>query len=325
MPATLDERDYERITGSDAWIARKLDSNRSCRLLNMLDKKGVKTEKALISIVITTCNRSTGILKRAVKSAVDQTYANKEIIVINDGAGNEDIIRNALAGFKEVRFVQNTGEHGVSNVRNLAVDEARGKYLAFLDDDDEWLPEKLELQYEAADDDTGLVYCDYYAIKDGKVLRSDDSKEYPRGEVFSKLLGSNFVGGCSIPLIKKEALLKAGKFDTNISFGEDYDMWLRIAKEYKVGCVPRRLMKYYIGKESLTQSFERRMDGWEYLLDKYSGDFKKHPDAYKEYTSTNVREAAKRASLKYSAGVWKKYGNTGEYIKGIIMKILRVY
>ncbi len=325
VPLILDERDHERIRKSGKWFARKLDSEKSGRLPDLIDGKKKIEENGLISIVITTCNRSADILRRAVKSAYEQTWQNKEIVVINDAPENAPEVEEALKGFDDVRLVNNEKQHGVSHVRNLGVKEAKGKYIAFLDDDDEWLPDKLKLQAEQFDDQTGLVYCDYFAIKDGKTLKYDENKAFPQGWALKELLGDNFVGGCSIPLIKKEALSDAGEFDTNISYGEDYDMWLRIAKKYKIGCVRKRLVKYYIGAPSLTGSFERRMEGWEYLLEKHKADYEKYPSEYDRYTGTNVREAAKRTSIGYSFGVWKKYGQTKEYLKGIIMRILGIF
>ena len=325
VPVILDARDYEAIKGSRAWFARKLDSSLSGILIKKLEGNGRKMDKGLVSIVITTCRRSPEILLRAVRSALAQTYENREVIVINDAPETDGTVREALGEYPDVRYVLNDGDHGVSNVRNLALREYKGDYLAFLDDDDEWLPEKISLQVDEFDDETGLVYCDFFAIKNGEVLRSDDKKDHPTGAVFERLLGENFVGGCSIPLIKRDALSDAGEFDTGISFGEDYDMWLRIAGKNKVGCVRRKLVNYYIGNESLTVSFGRREQGWEYLLKKYREDYDKNPASYREMTAMNVLEAAKRTPLSHSIRVWKKYGCTGDFLKGLVMKTLRIY
>jgi len=325
VPVTLDERDFDAIKRTTNWFARKMDSSRSVRLIKKIDGIGISEKNELISIVITTCNRKEDILLRAVKSAKDQTYKNTEIIVINDAPQNGESVRNALRSYPDVRYVENYGEHGVSNVRNLAVKEAEGEYIAFLDDDDEWLPDKLKLQAEEFDNETGLVYCSYYAIRNGKVLKSDENRTYPQGEIFQKLLGENFIGGCSVPLLSKKVLTNVGEFDTNISYGEDYDMWLRIAKKYKVACVFKDLVKYNIGSVSLSSSFSRRMKGWEYLLEKYRDDYVRNPDSYRKYIGINVCEVAKRTDFLYSFKFWKKYGNTKEYLKGLTMKVMGIY
>ncbi|MBO4374629.1 MAG: glycosyltransferase family 2 protein [Lachnospiraceae bacterium] len=282
-------------------------------------------ENPLVSIIITTCKREMDILERAVKSAIGQTYENREILIINDCPEYFEKIEVLLKKYPGVNLIGNEGKHGVSHVRNLGLESAKGEFIAFLDDDDEWLPEKTEKQTAVIDDNTGLVYCEIKAIKDGIELKTDSNKEYPEGEVFGKLLGDNFVGGCSSVLFRKKAAVDAGGFDPELSFGEDHDLWLRIAKNNDVRAVKEKLVKYYIGHESLTGSFERRIAGWEYLLEKYAEDYSHYPKSYGQFTSTMVREAAKRGSLGYSLGIWKKYGKTAALIKGIVMKIMMIY
>lgn len=282
-------------------------------------------EAPLVSIIITTCRRETDILERAVKSAVSQTYENKEIIIINDHPPYTERIRKLLEGYPDIRFIVNEEKHGVSFVRNLGLGSSNGEYISFLDDDDEWVDDKIKKQVLAADEDTGLVYCEISALKDGNELKTDEDKEYPEGDVYERLLADNFPGGCSAVLFKKSSAVTAGGFDTVLSFGEDYDLWLRIAKTDKVKAVKEKLVRYHIGHESLTGSLERRMEGWEYLLKKHADDYKRYPGSYRQFTSTMVREAAKRGSFGYAVGIWKKYGNTKEFFKGMTMRILGIY
>ncbi len=329
VPVVLDERDYDAVKYSGAWFARKMDSQRSGELLKMLESEGAPPKriyyKPLVSIVITTCKRDMDILERAVKSAVVQTYDKKEIIVINDSEEYADRIRRLLDKYPDVRLENNEGKHGVSYVRNLALKISKGEYIAFLDDDDEWLPEKIEKQVKAADRDTGFVYCEISAIKDGRELKTDKNKEYPEGNVLEKLLADNFAGGCSAVMFKRSAAIEAGGFDRSLSFGEDYDLWIRIARKHRVKAVKEKLVRYYIGHESLTGSFERRMAGWRFLLDKYAQDYKSYPLAYDKFTSTIVRETAKNEPMDTALKIWKEYGHFEEFIKGRVMKLLRVY
>lgn len=279
----------------------------------------------LVSIIITTCKREMEILERAIKSAVSQTYDNKDIIVINDYLPYSEKIKEMLKGYPDVRFVVNEDKHGVSFVRNMGLCLSDGVFIAFLDDDDEWVEDKIEKQISVVDDNTGLVYCEISALKDGNELKTDEEKEYPEGEVYEKLLADNFPGGCSAVLFRKNSAMKVGGFDTELSFGEDYDLWLRIAKTDRVKAVKEKLVRYNIGHESLTGSLERRMEGWEYLLKKYSDDYKMYPEAYIRFTSTMVRESAKRGSFGFAVGIWKKYGNTKEFLKGMGMRFLGIY
>ncbi|MCR5651484.1 MAG: glycosyltransferase family 2 protein [Lachnospiraceae bacterium] len=283
------------------------------------------SEKPLVSIIITTCKREMDILERAVKSAVGQTYENKEIIVINDHPLFAENIRELLKKYPDLIFVNNEGPHGVSYVRNIGIEHSKGEYIAFLDDDDEWLSCKVEKQMSVTDGNTGLAYCEISAVRDGKELKTDEDKEYPEGMVFEQLLGDNFIGGCSAVLFSKSAALEAGGFDTALSFGEDYDLWLAIAKKYRVSAIKEKLVIYRIGHESLTGDFNKRVKGWEHILEKYADDYNKYPAAYREFTSVIVREAAKRMTMGYAFDMFRKYGNFGAFLKGSAMKILKIY
>ena len=276
------------------------------------------SEKPLVSIIITTCKREMDILERAIKSAVAQTYENKEIIVVNDWPDYRERIEELLKGYPEIIFISNAGQSGACVSRNKGTEAAKGEYIALLDDDDEWLPEKIEKHVDAVDDDTVLVYCDIFAIKDGAELMSDPKRPYPEGNVIKEILVSNFVGGCSVPLMSKSAVTDCGGFDPAFRSCQDLDLWIRLAKEGEFTAIKEKLVRYTVGEESITGSFDRRLQGWEKILEKYEKDFEAFPEAQNIFTGTIVREAAKCESFK-------KYGNTTDFIKGRIMRMLGVY
>ncbi len=282
-------------------------------------------EKPLVSLIITTCNRDMDVLKRAIESATDQTYENKEIIVVNDYPPYEDKIKELLKGYPEIRFISNEEQSGACISRNKGIDLSNGEYIALLDDDDEWVDTKLEKMVEAFDDETVLVYCDILAVKDGAELKSDPDRAYPQGEVLKEMLGSNFVGGCSVPVIRKSTVVECGGFDKDFKSCQDLDLWIRLAKKGTFKAVKEKLIKYTVGEMSITGSLERRMNGWKMILSKYQTEYEKYPASRKEFTSTMVREAAKRGSLGYAVNTLKKYGNSGAFLKGTAMKLLGIY
>ncbi len=283
------------------------------------------SNKPLVSIIITTCKREMDILERAIKSAVGQTYENKEIIVVNDWPEYGKRIKELLKGYPEIALISNSEQSGACISRNKGIEASKGEYIALIDDDDEWLPEKLEKQVADVDDDTVLVYCDIRAIRDGQELKSDPNRAYPEGKVLNEILGSNFVGGCSVPILRKRTILESGGFDSTFRSCQDLDLWIRLAKKGGFKAVRSKLIRYTVGESSITGSLERRMQGWERILEKYKKEYEIYPGAYRRFTATMVREAAKRESFSYAVKVWKEYGNTADLLKGFVMKIFRIY
>ena len=193
------------------------------------------TEKPTVSVVIPTFNMSRCICD-AVESVLNQTYKDFELIVVDDGSNDdtEHILqpyRGRICYFKQVNS-------GVSAARNRGIELARGQYVAFLDADDLWLPDKLKLQMQAFDrqKELALVACGYSVrSSDGKTaMRNVVRKNYPtRTELFNALSICQLIPGCaSGVVVKKCCFSEIGSFDTTIKVGEDWDMWLRIVARY---------------------------------------------------------------------------------------------
>ncbi|MBO6112388.1 MAG: glycosyltransferase [Lachnospiraceae bacterium] len=324
VPVTLDERDYEKIKSSGKWFARKVDSLKSDGLLYLLDGSNGIKKNELVTVVITTCKRDMSVLERALKSACDQTYENKEIIVVNDYPPYRERIEELLKAYPEVKFISNDVQSGACASRNAGIKASKGKYISPLDDDDEWRPTKLERQMAALRDGTVMVYCTNEIVLDDKPLKADPHRKYPEGDVEKDLLSANFVSGG--PLLKTDTVNECGGYDPGFESCQDLDLWIRLAMRGDVRAVREPVAIAYMGHASITTgSFERRMQGWERILDKYKDEYAKHPEAYKAFTATMVREAAKKAPLGYSVKVLKKYGHAKDYLKGIVMRVLRIY
>src|SRR4030042_1588084 len=196
-----------------------------------------------VSVIIPTYNRA-HLLNRAIKSILVQTFGDFEIIIVDDAStdNTERIVKSI--DDKRILYIRHENNKGGSAARNTGIRQARGKYIAFLDSDDEWLPEKLEKQlkvFERSTNSVGLVYTGI--IKESKQRRSVHQS---RENTAQAILAENYVGTTSTPLIKKECFLKTGLFDETLPSAQDWDMWIRIGQYYEFDFVTEQLVKYYL-------------------------------------------------------------------------------
>ena len=241
--------------------------------------------RQLVSAIITTHEREACILERALISVINQTYKNIEVIIINDApcfCENEKI-ENMIKKYNTpqipIRYVLNKEKPGACASRNIGINIANGQFVALLDDDDEWMPSKLSEMISVVKDDIGLVYANYDNIKkNGDVFQRSQVATYS-GDVYEKLLYGNFIGGCSIPLIRKSIICEAGGFDEDMPSAQDIDAWLRISKLCKVQYIDKVLVHYHVSDAAITSNPDRRIKGWERLIKKYEDDFNNHIDA----------------------------------------------
>ena len=192
----------------------------------------------LVSVIIPAYNAAAWV-RRAIDSALAQTYPQQEILVVNDGS--TDTTAEVLAGYEAAIRVLTQPNGGLSSARNLGISEARGEFLAFLDADDYWLPEKLARQVACLQQDLSLGFCStrtQVVSPDGEPLGTWDC---PRME--STLLRTLFLRHASIPgsgsgvMARSHLFERAGVFDTRLRSLEDIDMWMRLAVLGDYACV----------------------------------------------------------------------------------------
>jgi glycosyltransferase involved in cell wall biosynthesis len=224
-----------------------------------------------VSVIIPTHNRA-HFLRDAVSSVLNQTFQDFEIIVVDDAS--TDNTSEVMAAFHDerIRLLRHDTNKGGSAARNMGIINSRCDYIAFLDDDDEWLPEKLAKQMDvllASPQEVGGVYTGYLIVDktSGKVI--DQKLPTKRGDLLNDLLISNCIGGTSSVLLRKHCLDTVGLFDDTLPRSQDFDLWLRIAAVFHFEYVPEPLYKYSIHDNRISTDLNAALRGLELLETKY--------------------------------------------------------
>ena len=198
-----------------------------------------------VSVIISTYNRK-HTLKRAIQSVYIQSLPPFEIIVVDDGSndGTKEWVKQKYPGIKYI-YQKNSG---VSSARNKGIKIARGDWIALLDSDDEWLPNKLSEQINKIKSnlDVKILHSNEIWIRNG--VRVNQMKKHKKfgGYIFEKCLDMCRISPSSV-LLKKEILNDIGTFDESLKVCEDYDLWLRITSKYPVCFLDIPLIKKYGG------------------------------------------------------------------------------
>ncbi len=232
-----------------------------------------------VSVIIPTYNRA-HVLKRAIQSVLDQTYPDFELIIVDDGS--EDNTEETVKAFRDQRiiYIRHDRNRGGSAARNTAIKSARGKYIAFQDSDDEWVPEKLEKQMKVFRDsspEVGVVYSGFFKwektqkvyIPSPWVIQREDS-------IHGELLKGNFVGAPSA-VVRKECFQKMGGFDEEIPVLEDWELWIRISKYYQFRYVNEPLLVSYYSEGGVNEQDDLILARTlELIVEKHLEDFREN-------------------------------------------------
>lgn len=204
-----------------------------------------------VSIILPTYNRR-AFIGQAIESVLAQSFQNFELIIVDDGStdGTTDFVKPFLSDRVQYIYQENAGR---SCARNTAINIAKGEYIAFLDSDDLYLPEKLELQVKYLDENpgVGMIYTSAYCIDaDGRSI--DFTYEANKsGNIYKEVA---FFKPVTITLptvmVRRQVLHVVGKFDEAMSRFEDTDMWRRIAKLYEVHAIPTATCKLRTHQEN---------------------------------------------------------------------------
>lgn len=202
--------------------------------------------RAKISAIIPAFNCERYVAE-ALESVFHQSYPPEEVIVVDDGS--TDGTREAVKPYQDAIIYVYQKNAGEPAARNTGIRHASGQFIAFLDADDLWLPEKLELQMDYLEKraEVGLVYSDMKIFDQHGIVR-ESVKEWlkmspPSGYIFPQLFAETLFGSGTV-VFRKACIEKVGLFDETFFVGSDYEMWLRMARHFQFGYLDKPLLMY---------------------------------------------------------------------------------
>jgi len=238
----------------------------------------------VVSVIIPTYNRPT-LLRRALESVVNQSYKNLEIIIINDGG--DESSRDITQSFKDDRitYLSHGSNKGGSAARNTGIRNTKGEYIAFLDDDDQWIPSKIETQLnKMAKTDPDVGFC-FSAVTNVYENREEDTW-VPEGiDDYFDLALERFNGFLNVTLFVKKAVLEdVGGFDENLPSHQEVDLVLKMARKYKGLGINRSLVKVDMSDHrQVGRNLLKRAKGREMILKKYLNEFSIKPIVFAKH------------------------------------------
>ena len=270
---------------------------------------------AQVSIIIPAYNAESTILE-TIESVQKQTFSDWELIVIDDGSTDRSLeILSTVTDSRLMVFSYKNA--GVSVARNRGISHAKSDFIAFLDADDLWTPDKLELQLAALKKhpEAGVAYSWTMNMNStGDTFYSGD-KVYFQGNVYVELLISNFIANGSNLLIRREAIESIGEFDPNLIPCEDWDYYLRLASEWHFVLVPKPQILYRQSSRSQSAKVDVMEKGYLAVINKA---FKVAPrelqllknkslaNAYQYFTGIQLASITNTKQLRQAAHkLWK--------------------
>jgi glycosyltransferase involved in cell wall biosynthesis len=202
--------------------------------------------ETVVSVIIPTHNR-VNLLKRAVQSVLAQTFQDFEIIIVNDCSTDQtrEYLTSLVNENSKIQAIHNIQSLGGSRSRNAGIELAKGKWIAFLDDDDTWMADKLTLQLQALTAHPEAVACSAsylinYPMNVKKIAHP------PLEVTMSTLLRSNCLGGASVCICSAEVLKRVAGFDDKLRSAQDWDLWIKLREQGKIISLPEVLVQYYV-------------------------------------------------------------------------------
>ena len=188
-----------------------------------------------VTVIIPTFNRA-DLLPLAVESVLHQTFQDFEILIIDDASSDgTPSVGRSYTYHPRIRYMRHRKNQGIAGARNTGVANALGRFIAFLDDDDEWLPSKLKKQVDVLEQSSrsvGAVYSAFEKVDKETGRPLEVVRPNKSGHILHELCMKNWIGTASTVCVKRECFEEAGPFDERVTFGEEYDMWIRIARRY---------------------------------------------------------------------------------------------
>ncbi len=241
-----------------------------------------------ISVVIPAYN-SEDTISETIESVLEQTFSNFELIIVNDGSTDKTL--EIISRFLDERIKVISQENsGPQRSRNVGAKNAQGKYIAFLDADDLWTANKLELQFKALENNlkASVVYSWTNVIDQNGQFSRRGGRCKRKGNVFFDLLLSNFLESGSNPLIRLDAIENIGGFDERIVAAQDWDLYIKLAEKYSFECIPEVQVLYRkrLDSKSWSKNIKRQEEGLLQILRKHISS-NKELEKYRKYFMLN--------------------------------------
>ena len=227
-----------------------------------------------VSVIVPAFNAAASI-GDTLDSALAQTYAEIEVIVVNDGStdGTMDVVTARARLDSRIRVIEQANA-GVAVARNRGIEAARGQFIAPLDADDFWDPSKIVRQMRRMEEcgpRTGFVYCWWVWLDERNRVLDASPRWRVEGDVRAKLLQVNFCGNASVPLIRREALEAVGGYDSAMRRSgaqgcEDWDIVVKISERYEAAVAPAALVGYRRRATSMSAACDSMWRSWELLM-----------------------------------------------------------
>lgn len=237
----------------------------------MIDSESVPT----VSVVIATYNMGKYVCE-AVDSVLAQPMQDLEVIVVDDGSKDDTLeVLKRYAGNSRVRVIA-TPNQGQPKAKNTGVHASRGRFIAFCDADDYWLPNKLALQLPRFEMDAkvGVVYSPITRLHSDGTFHEEYGREFFRGDVLARMFVRNIVP-FGTAVIRRECIDQVGAFDENFPMGIDWELWLRIAPHWHFDYVEESTYIYRIWDGQMSKNWRGRYDNAMKIMDKF---LSLHPD-----------------------------------------------
>ncbi len=308
-----------------------------------------RNKKPIVSVIIPTYNRAKW-LEKSIKSVLNQTYQDFELIVVDDGS--TDNTKKVVESFKDerIRFFQQTKafpikSQGAAAARNIGIKKAKGRLIAFNDDDDLWRKRKLEKQVSAfkrTGKKTGVIYTRIvrYRGKEKFFLPYEEVTK-KEGNVHRNLFLEDWVVAMSSALVKKECFQKVGLFDERFPRYQDLELWLRISKDYYFKYLPEVLVDSFILSQGIGADNQALVRATELILQKHRqeiesdkeilaswhfrlGDLYYHQEKMKKARDSFRKAYSSHPNFKYCRAIVKTFlgKRASEFLISVKIKLL---
>ena len=245
--------------------------------------------KPLVTVIVTTYKRDVDQIQKAIYSILHQTYHSLELIIVDDSPDTYEFrkdVRNFCVNLNDsrVKYIPHAKNSGACVARNTGIANARGEFICFLDDDDEYLPNRIEQMIGYfSDQEVVLVYADAAMYNNGKLRRKYSDIMRPReGYVYDEIMKEDFIGSTSMTLLRASVLKAVGGFNPEMEASQDWETWIRVCKLGKVAYCPEILMNYYAYDGDgirISNDTNRRLRALQHLNELNKDYLGEHPEA----------------------------------------------